>query len=619
MMVRMAAPTISAFQQSVIFRGGAAVLGVVLAFLITSQSESIAARTPFAFFYASVAFATWIGGRFSGFAALLLSTIAGSYFIVQPETGAMRDLSGVLQLATFVLVGLIFVFLTSRLKLGTAMREQTEARYRTLFDYSPYGILIADRDSNYIDANEKMCYLLGYSHDELVGMHASDIVVADETPQIDAALETIKSGSDHSRQWKFRRKDGSQFIGEVVATQMPDGTLLGVVSDVTDRERAEETVRRSQERLKAVVDTALDGIIMMDHEGKIVGFNPAAERIFHYKSSEVIGLDLADKIIPPALRDAHRRGLQRLRSTGEAVVLGKRLELNAIRADGSEFPVELAISRIGTTEPPLFTGFVRDITDRKEAEGLLLRGQEELEGRVAERTSELEAANKELESFSYSVSHDLRAPLRHIDGFVRLLRDREKERLDETSQRYIQVVSKAVIKMGMLIDELLAFSRTSRRELRTVRVDLNDVVKEQMHVLEPAIGERSINWKTEPLPDVLGDPTLLGLVFANLLSNAVKFTRDREVAEIEIGSLEGNNGTVTIFVKDNGVGFDMVYEKKLFGVFQRLHREDEFEGIGIGLATVQRIVSRHGGRVWADAETGRGATFYIALPKAGDH
>lgn len=744
-MTTMAVARVPTFQQSIFFRAAAAALCVLSAFLITTQVEAIAARTPFGLFYASVAIATWFGGRYVGFGTLVLSAIAGGYFILPLETGSKPDPSGLLQLATFVLVGLIFVFLTSRLKVGTALIRESEAQYRTLFEYSPYGILIADKESNYIDANRRMCGMLGYEHSELVGMNAADIVAPHETSEIDVALGTIRSGADHIREWQFRRKDGSQFLGEVVATEMPDGTLLGVVHDVTERERAEKDLRTSRERLKAVVDAALDGIIMMDHEGRIVGFNPSAERIFNYRISDVLGKNLADKIIPQNYREAHRLGLERFISTGEGTVLNKRLELTAMQSDGNEIPVELTISRVGTAEPPLFTGFVRDITQRKVAEQQLLESRkqfkeltesipqmvwtcrgddgscdylspqwlsytglpadeqlgfgwlnqvhpndrtgtmekwheavesagifdvefrirrfdgeyrwfktravpsrddkgkivkwigsntdiedskraeeqireftETLELRIAERTSELELAIKELESFSYSVSHDLRAPLRHIDGFVKLLADRESERFDETSQRYVKVVSNAVAKMGILIDELLAFSRTSRREIQSARVDLNDLVKESLHVLEPAMSGRSINWKVAPLPDALGDPTLLGLVFSNLLSNAVKFTRGRSTAEIEIGSTD-KNSSMTIYVKDNGVGFDMTYSKKLFGVFQRLHGENEFEGIGIGLATVQRVVNRLGGSVWADAEVDKGATFYFTLKKAGDH
>jgi PAS domain S-box-containing protein len=849
-----------------LLRAVAAIFAVLAALLITSQIEPLASRTPFALFFPSVAFAAWIGGRLIGFTALVLSVVVSGYSIVPLTPGIRPDLTWTFQLATFVLVGFLLVLLASRWNEDRRTFIEGEARYRTLFEYSPYGILIADEKSNYIDANDKMCQMLGYTHRELTGMNASDIVAPQEMPHVDDALHTLRTGDDHSREWLFRRKDESQFVGEVVATEMPDGTLLGVVRDVTEREhaehrfrqliegapngmvmvdesgkiqlvnaeieklfgyrrdelfgqsidmlvpdrfrnhhdqyrkafvaspiarpmgsgrdlfglrkdgsefpveiglnpiqtekgivvlgtivditerkRAEESLRQSQEGLKAVFDTALDGIIMMDHTGTIVGFNPSAERIFDYRGSDVIGQKLANKIIPAGMHEAHRRGLERLLSSGEGPSLGKRLEMTALRSDGTEFPVELAISRVGSADPPLFTGFVRDITERKRVEETLRRSQEQLAGiidsamdaiitvddeqkvvlfnsaaekmfryppdqalgkpldrfiperfrnahkdhiqnfgktsvtrrsmaslgaifgirsdgdefpieasisqlesegrkyftvilrditerkaaeernlqlhetlerRVAERTSEWELANKELEAFSYSVSHDLRAPLRHIDGFVKLLASREAEHLDSTSQRYLTVVTDAVGKMGLLIDELLAFSRTSRQEIRMSRVDLNPLLRESLQMLEPMTAGRSIEWKIEPLPDVRGDPTLLGLVFSNLLSNAVKFTRNCETASIEVGSLEEKNGKATIYIKDNGVGFDMAYSKKLFGVFQRLHRDDEFEGIGIGLATVQRIISRHGGRIWADAEVDKGATFYFALKKA---
>lgn len=260
-----------------------------------------------------------------------------------------------------------------------------------------------------------------------------------------------------------------------------------------------------------------------------------------------------------------------------------------------------------------FHGAVIDITKPKLAEREVHRLNEQLEQRVLDRTEQLEAANKELESFSYSVSHDLRAPLRHVDGFVQMLTKREAGRLDDTSTRYLKVVSDAVGKMGTLIDELLAFSRTSRVEIKTVRVDLNVLVAQAKSELALAMSGRKIEWQIADLPPVKGDAVLLGIVMTNLLSNAIKYTRGRAEAHIEIGTSGETDREVTIFVKDNGAGFDMKYADKLFGVFQRLHRDDEFEGIGIGLATVQRIVHRHGGRIWAESEPDKGATFYMTL------
>jgi hypothetical protein len=232
--------------------------------------------------------------------------------------------------------------------------------------------------------------------------------------------------------------------------------------------------------------------------------------------------------------------------------------------------------------------------------------------RVEERTVELEAANKELEAFSYSVSHDLRAPLRHINGFTELLIQSESG-FSEQAKRYLGLISTSAKQMNQLIDDLLDFSRNSRVELQRTKVDLQNLIEKILQDLQPETAKRNIVWKKYPLPSVLGDPSLLRQVFSNLILNAVKYSRNRAVAEIEIGCAGKMENEVTIFVRDNGVGFDMKYADKLFGVFQRLHGPEEFEGTGIGLANVRRIVARHGGRTWAEAKINEGATFFVAL------
>ncbi|MGY8682807.1 ATP-binding protein [Bradyrhizobium sp. UFLA05-153] len=231
------------------------------------------------------------------------------------------------------------------------------------------------------------------------------------------------------------------------------------------------------------------------------------------------------------------------------------------------------------------------------------------------RAAELAAANKELEAFAYSVSHDLRAPLRHVVGYSELLQ-KHTPMLDDKSQRYIQTIRESGKRMGNLIDDLLAFSRIGRTESRTTAVDLQQLVKEAVSEIESQTKGQDISWTIDALPICYGDRSLLKLVLMNLLSNAVKFSGTRRPAKIEIGSVDANGDKIEIFVRDNGVGFDMQYVNKLFGVFQRLHRADEFEGTGIGLATVQRIVHRHGGMVRAEGAVDQGATFYFSLPKA---
>ena len=267
---------------------------------------------------------------------------------------------------------------------------------------------------------------------------------------------------------------------------------------------------------------------------------------------------------------------------------------------------------------------VRERTLALEQAGLVLRQSEEvvrtlnseLERRVQDRTHQLEAANQELESFSYSVSHDLRAPLRHIQGYVELLERATEGRLTEEARRYLRIITESSVEMGRLIDDLLAFSRMGKAEFRESEVQLDAVVQAALRSLEMAIRERNIEWQITPLPAVTGDAAMLRQVFANLLGNAIKYSRQRNPAKIEVGCTNDAQGQVVIFVRDNGSGFDMRYAHKLFGVFQRLHRAEEFEGTGIGLAIVRRIILRHGGRTWAEGALNQGATFFFTLKPA---
>ncbi|HEX4798566.1 MAG TPA: PAS domain S-box protein [Burkholderiales bacterium] len=360
-------------------------------------------------------------------------------------------------------------------------------------------------------------------------------------------------------------------------------------------------LRESREQFRAVTETASDAIISADGQGKIIYFNRAAERILGYSAKEALGQPLT-LLMPERFQGPHRRGFERFLATGQAQIIGKTLELVARNKDGTEFPIEISVAHWTTTKGSFFTAILRDITARKEAEGILTR-----------RTAELEAANRELEAFSYSVSHDLRAPLRHIDGFSDMLREECGPALDDSGRRYLGVISESVKQMGRLIDDLLVFSKMGRVEMRQTQISMDDLVKEVLGELAGETDGRNIEWEIQSLPVVLGDGSMMKQVWTNLLSNSVKYTRPRDLAKIKIGCTQ-NNGQLEFYVQDNGVGFDMKYVEKLFGVFQRLHRAEEFEGTGVGLANVRRIVSRHGGRTRAQGRVDEGATFYFSLP-----
>lgn len=426
-----------------------------------------------------------------------------------------------------------------------------------------------------------------------------------------------------------RRLDGyGEEFGLAILVGMSVGVIGAAVLVISHRiheaehrrVEAERTLSETRGRTRAVFDTALDAILTMDHEGLIVDANPAVQRIFGHQRDELIGRPLADAIIPPALRDQHRAGLKRYVETGEQRVLGRRLELSAIRANGEGFPVEVSILRVDAPGPPLFMGIIRDISEQVQTQAELTRAHQalaeraaELERRVEERTRHLAEVNAELEAFAYSVSHDLRAPLRAMDGFSRILLEEVGEGGTAEVRGAADRIHDGARRMGQLIDDLLDFSRLGRTELRKRRVDTAGVVADVLAEVRSDHDGRAVDVVVRDLPWCDADPVLLRQVFTNLIDNGFKFTRGREDARIEVGSRLGEGGRVVYFVGDNGVGFDMAYADKIFGVFQRLHRREEFEGTGVGLAIVQRIVHRHGGRIWVEAEPDRGATFSFTI------
>jgi PAS domain S-box-containing protein len=372
------------------------------------------------------------------------------------------------------------------------------------------------------------------------------------------------------------------------------------------RRKIEESLRTKTEELDSYFSNALDLFCIADTEGYFRKLNPEWEHVLGYTMSELAGCRFLDFVHPDDLQ-----------STLDAVSTldAQKSILNFVNRyrhkDGTYRWIEWRSRPHGE----LIFAAARDITERKQAEEKIRTLNQELELRVAERTSQLEAANKELEAFSYSVSHDLRSPLRAIDGFSHILLEDYTDKLDEDGRRMLGIVRDNTQRMGQLIDDILQFSRTGRLQLKPSMIDMETLAHAVLEELEVQSGHAGLKVVIGHLPAAAGDAAMMHQVFANLIANAIKFSGKREAPRIEVGG-EVQGDEIVYSVRDNGVGFDMQYADKLFGVFQRLHSINEFEGTGIGLAIVKRIVSRHGGRVWAEGKVGEGATVYFTLPSA---
>ena len=366
--------------------------------------------------------------------------------------------------------------------------------------------------------------------------------------------------------------------------------------------RARDEAQAAGQLFRSLLDVAPDGIVIVESGGRIRMANIQSEHLFGYTRDELIGQPI-ETLVPERFREKHLGYRTGYMAEPRTRPMGVGLDLYALRKDGSEVPVEISLAPLQTPEGLLVTAIVRDISRRKE-----------VDDELKQRTAALEAANKELEAFSYSVSHDLRAPLRSIDGFSQALLEDYTDKLDEGGQDYLRRVRAASQRMGHLIDDILKLSRVIRAEVRREEIDLSGLAREVAGELREQQPERPVEWTIHENVTAFADAGLMRAVLQNLLGNAWKFTGKQPHPRIEFGTTRQEDGTCVYFVRDNGAGFDMAYAQKLFGAFQRLHAESEFAGTGIGLATVQRIIHRHGGRIWAESAVGQGATFSFTLP-----
>lgn len=498
-----------------------------------------------------------------------------------------------------------FVLDISDRKRAEAALRESEERYRKLVELSPNGIFIQSQ-GKFAFANQAALEFFGAkSSQELLGKTVLDLICPEYRDSVKQRMQQLRENQQVPLvEEKCFRLDGTVVDAEIAAipfTYQGQSAAQVIIRNISDRKRAE--LERDR-----FFNLSLDILGVAGMDGYFKQLNPACERLLGYTPTELMSQPYIE-FVHPDDRDRTLAQAQKL-ATGATTL---NFENRYRRKDGSykwllwnTFPV---------VEEGLFYTVAHDITNRKQIEAEIQQFNVTLEKQVQQRTAQLEAANKELESFSYSVSHDLRAPLRHIAGFVDLLQKRLRQtQIDSTSRRYLDIIVETTKQAGELIDDLLTFSRMGRTEMRYTAIDINFLVQEVLSDLRPEMHNRAIDWHIDPLPTVRADPSMLRLVWQNLLENALKYTKLSPQTEISVGS-HTTEQEVIFFVKDNGIGFDMQYVHKLFGVFQRLHSDPLFEGTGVGLANIQRIIHRHGGRVWAEGAINEGATFYFALPK----
>jgi len=492
-------------------------------------------------------------------------------------------------------------------------------KWANAFEGCAHGIAICDPITNRILAcNPAFANMHKYRTEDVVGVSTLSLYASSDREQVRLFFEKADQIGHVRFEANKVRKDDSTFPAQmdIVSVRGEGGDILYRIStaqDITESKLEEDALIKSEKRYHSLFENMTNGFArcqMLYENGVPQDFiyldvNKAFKSLTGLQN--VIGKRVSELI--PGIHESNTE----LFDICGRVALTKEPEKFEIYIPGLGSGIWLSVSAY-SPEKEFFVMVFEVITERKQTEDEIRKLNVELEQRVIERTSELESANKELEAFSYSVSHDLRAPLRAIDGFTRILLEEYESVLDEEGKRVCGVINRGVHRMEQLINDLLAFSRLSRKEIHSKKINMYELASSVWGGLVNDTDGQHIEFEIKKLPSITGDEALMRQVWINLLSNAVKFTSGRKRAAVEVGSQQNKNEAV-YYIRDNGAGFDMEYVDKLFGIFQRLHSESEFEGTGVGLAIVQRVIHRHGGRVWAESEVDNGATFYFALPK----
>jgi PAS domain S-box-containing protein len=532
------------------------------------------------------------------------------------------------------------VELEQRVEERTAALGESEERFHAMANGIPQLAHMAGADGAISWYNQRWYEYTGTTPEQMEGWGWRSAIDLAMLPKVMERWQaSIATGKPFDMEFPLRGADGTfrTFLNRIMPLKNSEGRVVrwfGTNTDISEHKEAQELLAAQAQELsvsrealeaqtrmfKLVLDSMGEGLIAADRDGHFLIWNDSAKKLMGRDASDLpteqwtpyYQVFLSDGITPcppdrlPLVRALHGESVQvemMVQQPGGAEGVFLEVSARPLKDDHGNLGGGVAV--------------LRDITERKAAERQIQTLNQSLEGRVIERTAELKVANKELEAFTYSVSHDLRAPIRHISGFAKILVEKFRPSLPAEAHEHLQLIVQAAHRMGQMVDEMLKLARLGRQPLTVKVTGLSSLVEDVITLLAPETEGRQVEWKIGQLPFVECDPILMPQVFQNLISNALKYSRPRSPAVIEIGQTEKEGETV-IFVKDNGVGFDMRYSDKLFGVFQRLHVAEEFEGTGIGLATVERIIKKHGGRVWVEAELDRGATFFFTLG-AGEH